>query len=157
MKTAEDIIKDKGGDIIEVEAGTVIFEAVALMVAKKVGAVVVMQSGRPAGIWTSRDLMRRMVQKDFDPHTDRVEAFMTECPCSAPHDDTVYNLMDKFLGRRLNHFLIEKEGRFIGLLSTGDVIKAIVQDKTEELVRLNRTMSWDYYEEWKWQPGQRKK
>ena len=58
--------------------------------------------------------------------------------------------MDKFLGLRLRHLPVEKEGEFIGLLSVGDVLKASLHEKTEELEKLNGMVSWDYYEEWRW-------
>ena len=64
--------------------------------------------------------------------------------------------MDKFLGLRVNHVLIERKGKYIGLLSVGDVMKAVIQEKTEELHELNSFMSWEYYEEWKWKPGKKK-
>ena len=58
--------------------------------------------------------------------------------------------MDKFIGLRLRHLPVEKEGEFIGLLSVGDVLKASLHEKTEELEKLNGMVSWDYYEEWRW-------
>jgi len=79
-----------------------------------------------------------------------IKELMTKSVISAPFDDTVYNLMDKFLGKRLRHLLIEKNGKYIGLLSIGDVIKATLQEKTDELNDLKTMVSWDYYEDWKW-------
>jgi len=57
--------------------------------------------------------------------------------------------MDKFLGLRLRHLLIDKDDEFIGLLSIGDVIKAALQDKTREFEILERIATWQYHEEWK--------
>ena len=71
---------------------------------------------------------------------------------SAPASDTVYMLKDKFLGLKLRHLLIEKEGKYIGLLSIGDVIKASIQEKDQELKNLNAMVSWEYYENWRWKP-----
>jgi signal-transduction protein with cAMP-binding, CBS, and nucleotidyltransferase domain len=152
MKTAEHILDEKGTDIIAVDHTTRIFDALKLMLQKKVGAVVVERDGDPVGIWTARDLMRNSTEKDFDPHTACVADYMSAGILSAPYSDTAYSLMDKFLGRRVNHLLIEKEGQYIGLLSSGDVMRATLQEKTEELSRLNRMVSWEYYEEWRWKP-----
>jgi signal-transduction protein with cAMP-binding, CBS, and nucleotidyltransferase domain len=71
---------------------------------------------------------------------------------TALHTATAYEMMDKFLGLRVNHLLIEDNGRFIGLLSSGDVMKAAIQEKTEELKSLQSMVSWEYYEEWRWKP-----
>jgi signal-transduction protein with cAMP-binding, CBS, and nucleotidyltransferase domain len=56
---------------------------------------------------------------------------------SAKHDANVYKLMDKFLGKRMRHLLVEKEGKYIGILSSGDVMRATMQEKDEELKKLN--------------------
>jgi signal-transduction protein with cAMP-binding, CBS, and nucleotidyltransferase domain len=156
MKTAEDIVNEKGGKMVTVPGDTTIYDALELMIGKKLGAVLVTEAERPVGIWTSRDLMRNVVLKDFDPHTDVVRDYMSTPLLSAPHSDTPYNMMDKFLGRRINHLLIEKDGRYIGILSSGDVMKCVIQDKTEELTQLRSMVSWEYYEEWRWQPGKKR-
>ncbi|RJQ65727.1 MAG: CBS domain-containing protein [Desulfobacteraceae bacterium] len=152
MKTAEEIVLEKGGEIVSVTSGTSLYDALKLMVQKNVGSVVVMDAGEPKGIWTARNLMKDTLAEGFDPKAAGIERHMNACACTAPHTDTIYDLMDKFLGLRTNHLLIEKEGRHIGLLSSGDVIKATIQDKTEELKKLNSMFSWQYYEEWRWKP-----
>jgi len=60
-------------------------------------------------------------------------------------------LMDQFLGRHLRHLLIKKGGKFIGVLSIGDVMRATLSAKDNELKQLNAMVSWDYYENWKWE------
>jgi len=152
MKTADDIVAQKGTEIFSVDHRTPLKEALALMVEKNVGSVVVMRDQEPVGIWTSRDLMRNLLTDGFDPENRPIQDYVVRKIYSAPHTDTAYNLMDKFLGLRVNHLLIEKEGRFIGMLSTGDVMKATITEKSEELEKLNSMVSWEYYEEWKWKP-----
>lgn len=155
MKTAEDILSEKGGKIISVTHDTTIHDALELMIAKKVGAVIVKKENHIIGIWTSRDLMRNTVSENFDPKTSRIADYMVTNIFSAPCTDTAFNLMDKFLGLRINHLLVEKNGEYIGMLSTGDVMKATIQEKTEELDQLNTMVSWEYYEEWKWKPSKK--
>jgi signal-transduction protein with cAMP-binding, CBS, and nucleotidyltransferase domain len=155
MKRAEDILSEKGGKLINIPHDTVIYDALTYMIQKKVGAIIVTKDNRAVGIWTSRDLMRNTVAPGFDAKTSRVEEYMSKPLLSAPHTDTAYNLMDKFLGLRINHLLVEKDGEYIGLLSSGDVMKSIIQAKTDELDQLNTIVSWDYYEEWKWEPSRK--
>ncbi|MDZ7764790.1 MAG: CBS domain-containing protein [Melioribacteraceae bacterium] len=76
---------------------------------------------------------------------------MTKEIKSAPHNSTLYSLLDIFLGKRFRHLLIQKEGEYIGILSMGDVIKANLNEKTKELKALNAIVSWEYYENWKFQ------
>lgn len=152
MKTANDMIEEKGGDILCVTAGTTVLDALEQMNARKVGAILVTRDGKPTGIWTERDLMRNMLDTAFDPKTTRIDTVMTKDLIFAPHTDTVYNLMDKFLGLRVRHLLIEKNGETIGMVSGGDVMKASIQEKDGELKQLNSMVGWDYYENWCWRP-----
>jgi signal-transduction protein with cAMP-binding, CBS, and nucleotidyltransferase domain len=152
MKTANDMLGEKGSDLVCVPEGTSVLDALKQMNARKVGAILVTRDGKPAGIWTERDLMRNILDAAFDPKTTRIEDVMTKDLISASHTDTVYNLMDKFLGLRVRHLLVEKDGETIGMISGGDVMKASIQEKDEELKQLNTMVGWDYYENWCWRP-----
>jgi len=150
MKSAEEILYEKGTKIISVSGQTSIDNAIKTMLKNKIGAIIVEDGDEVIGIWTERDLLRNVSIDKVDTESTPIKELMTKSVISAPFDDTVYNLMDKFLGKRLRHLLIEKNGKYIGLLSIGDVIKATLQEKTDELNDLKTMVSWDYYEDWKW-------
>ena len=152
METAKDILGGKPQEIISVTTGTTVFDTLKTMNAHRVGAVLITRDKQVVGIWTERDLMRNAVNEDFDLKTGLIDDYMTTDLVSAPHTDTVYNLMDKFLGRRIRHLLIEENGKYIGMLSGGDVMKCVIHEKDAELRQLNSMVSWDYYEDWKWKP-----
>ncbi|MEJ2051024.1 MAG: CBS domain-containing protein [Calditrichota bacterium] len=150
MKTAEEILQDKDGKLIKASPETTIIEALRIMIKNQVGAILVEKNGDIIGIWTERDLMRNTVNENFDPRTAKLGDYMTTGLVSAPHNDTVFHLLDKFLGMRIRHLLIKKDEKFIGMLSTGDVIKASMQEKDLEMKKLNAMVSWEYYENWQW-------
>jgi signal-transduction protein with cAMP-binding, CBS, and nucleotidyltransferase domain len=150
MKTAEDVLRSKGNYILSVPVGTLVVDALKKMNEHKMGAILVTRDAEPAGIWTERDLMRNILDETFDPKTTPIENVMTVTLIYAPYTDTVYNLMDKFLGLRVRHLLIEKSGETIGMVSSGDVMKASIQEKDQELRQLNTRAGWDYYENWCW-------
>ena len=151
MKTAEDIVKNrKLGSLITTKADATVYEALQLMVCNKVGAILIMEDEKVIGIWTERDLMKDVVKEGFDPKTAVIRDYMTTGLQSAPHTDSVHQLMDRFLGLYLRHLLVEKDGEYIGLVSIGDVIKACLHEKNEELKDLHEIVSWDYYENWRW-------
>ncbi len=152
MKTASDLIQEKGSEIVCVPTGTSVLDALRKMNDRKVGAILVTRDDEPVGIWTERDLMRNILEAGFDPKTVRIEDYMTKDLIFAPHTDTVYNLMDKFLGLRVRHLLIENDGETIGMVSSGDVMKASIREKDGELKQLNTLVGWDYYENWCWRP-----
>lgn len=153
METAKDMLRGKTGGLVTVPAGTTVYDTLKKMNEHRVGAVLVTRDRAVVGIWTERDLMRNAANADFDPNNGLIDDYMTTNLVSAPHTDTVYNLMDKFLGRRIRHLLIEENGEYIGLLSGGDVMKCVIHEKDAELRQLNSMVSWDYYEDWKWKPG----
>jgi signal-transduction protein with cAMP-binding, CBS, and nucleotidyltransferase domain len=132
-----------------------VLEALKKMNVRKVGAILVTRADKPVGIWTERDLMQNILDEAFNFKRTRIEDVMTKEIISAPYTDTVYNLMDKFLGLRVRHLLIEKDGSIIGMISSGDVMKASIQEKDGELKQLNSMVGWDYYENWCWRPESR--
>jgi len=68
----------------------------------------------------------------------------------AKHNDTIYILLDKFLGLKIRHLLIKKGKKFIGIISSGDVIRANLVQKNDELKELNTLVGLKYYENWTW-------
>jgi len=149
MMIAEDLVKDKNRDLVCAPAAMTIGEAVALMAKENVGCLLVSERGSIVGIWTERDLARDIAQDGFDIAAARIGSYMSQPLLFCEWDDSVYSLMDKFLGLRIRHLAVKKDGAFLGLISAGDVMKACVRAKDQELAHANAPLSWDYYEEWK--------
>ena len=152
METAKNMVEGKERGIVSVPVGTTLFGALEKMNQNKVGAILVTRDEKIIGIWTERDLMQDVIKEGFDLKTSLIEDYMTTDLISAPHTDTVFNLMDKFLGLRIRHLFIEEHGTIIGLVSGGDVMKCVIHEKDAELKQLNSMVSWDYYEDWKFKP-----
>lgn len=149
MYTAEDVINEKGSEMITTPSDTKIKDAVKKMVDNKIGSILVTENDNIVGIWTERDFLRNSLLDSFDMNNDNVGKYMTKNITSAPHNASLYSLLDIFLGKRFRHLLIQKEGKYIGVLSMGDVIKANLNEKTKELKALNAIVSWEYYENWR--------
>lgn len=149
IRTARDILKEKGGHMVTINFDATVFQALTVMTQNKVGAIVILEEEKIVGIWTERDLMFRALEEGFDPKTARLSDNMSTNLVSANVEEQAFQLYDKFLGRRIRHLLIEEDGEFIGLLSVGDVMKANLQQKNEEFEELNHMVSLEYYENWK--------
>ncbi len=126
-----------------------VYQALTLMTQNHVGSVVVTEDEKIIGIYTERDMMFHVLEEGFDPKSSRLKDHMSENLISANVEEQAYQLYDKFLGRRVRHLLIEENGDYIGLLSVGDVMKANLQQKTEELDELHDMVNLEYYENWK--------
>ncbi len=150
MKTAEDLLKEKGTEIISVNPDTTLFDAVKVMVENKIGGIAVKDGDNYVGIWTERDLLKNFADDKSACSEIPIKNVMVTNLITAEHNESIYTLMDKFLGERLRHLFIKKNNQIIGLLSIGDVVKANLNEKTKELEELNAVFNWDYYNNWRW-------
>ncbi len=150
MRTAEDILKVKGSEMIAVSPCTTVADTLRTMTEHHIGAIVVKDKDNLVGIWTERDLMRNTLAEAFDPNTDEISKYMVTGLKFASHDDSVYQLQDKFLGMRLRHLLIRKKRECIGIISSGDVMRMLLNDMEEQLDEAKTIASWEYYENWRW-------
>jgi CBS domain-containing protein len=148
--TAEDIVNDIGEDLLCVPPETTIYDAVKLMVERGRYAVLIKKDADYIGIWTERDLMRNTILEGFDPRTSTVAEYMSFPLKTAPHTDNIFQLIDKFLGYHTRHLVIEKDGKYIGILYARDVIRAGFTERTKQLRELDEMVSLEFYENWKW-------
>ncbi len=155
MYKAMDLLEEKRREMVTISADRPVVEAVQTMVEQNIGAIVVKEGGEIAGIWTERDFLRSSVLPDFDPAATSVGELMTRKLHSASHDTSLDRLQEMYLGLFVRHIFIEKNGRFIGLLSIGDVLRASLIEKDRRIRELNQIISWDYYEDWKWEKRNR--
>ena len=123
MATAGDILSAKGNSIIHsIPASATVLEATLKMNEHKIGALVVMEEGRVAGIFTERDVLRRVVATQQQPQNLRVADVMTrEVICCAPSTD-LDEISAIMKTRRIRHLPIRADdGVLAGVISIGDV------------------------------------
>ena len=122
MATVQDILMTKGGTVYSTSSDSMVAEAVHKMNQHKLGALVVMDHGRVIGIFTDRDVLRRIVGEDRNPQTTYVAEVMThEVICCGPEADIeeIGALMQQ---RRIRHVPVcDDNGKLFGLISIGDV------------------------------------
>ena len=157
MKTAEDILKEKQRDMVWIAKDKSVFEAVQMMVDNTIGAVLVKEGDRFVGIFSERDLLHKSADPDFDLRQARVADYMSSPLLSAPHDMPMIRLTEKFLGLFIRHLMIEKEGRQIGMLSIGDILRATLLEQDRQIKELNAVPTWEYYDDWGWDRKKRTK
>lgn len=150
MKCAADIINENQREMVCVDHGQTVAEAIERMVAQKIGAILVRRKGQLVGIFSERDLLRNMAVAGFDPAAAPIADYMSSPLHTAPHDTTLIRLTDIFLGLYIRHIVVEKAGEPVGMLSIGDVLRATLLDQDEKIKELNAIASWEYYENWGW-------
>ncbi len=150
MKTAEEMVMEKNRAMITIDASQPVIDALSLMVKNRIGAILVTENDRIVGIWTERDLLNNIVDSQFDPQTSRIGDYMSVPVKTAPHDTPLLRLKEMLIGLFIRHIVIEKEGKHIGLLSIGDVLRASLLEQDRQIQELNAIASWEYYENWGW-------
>ena len=145
MKTAEEILKAKGSEIINIESGSTISEALKLMNEKNIGSVVIMKSGEIQGLWTERHLKNSILDNDFDIYYSKIDDHMNPKIHTVDAGEPIYILSDKLLGKKIRYLFVTKHNKIIGLLSAGDVIRACLLEKSNQL----KDIGLEYYESWK--------
>ena len=157
MHTALDILEEKTPRMISVPKDATLFEAIENMVEHNIGAILVKDGDEIVGIWTERDHLKSSLKTDYDPKSCRIADHMQTDLKSASADTPIIKLQEFFLGLFIRHILIKQEDKYLGLLSVGDVIRASLLEKDQEIRQLHQIASWEYYENWGWHRKHRKK
>lgn len=152
MNIAADILANKKRRLIRTDSNKTIAEALAIMNAHKVGAILLTdESGdNIVGIWTERDLMHNVMEEGFDVNRSIISEYMTKDLHSASFDTDIHALKEMILGLFIRHILIQKDGRYVGMLSVGDIIRASLSAQDAHIEALKSHTSWHYYESWGW-------
>jgi len=126
------LIERKGSAVHAVASTITVAEAVAEMNKKRIGCIVIVDDGRIAGIFTERDVLRRVVGADVDPKTTLVGAVMTKDVHTVPPDTTVEQTMVLFAERRCRHIPVVDHDRLCGLISIGDISRWVADTSKAE-------------------------
>jgi CBS domain-containing protein len=122
MATVREILVKKGSGVLTTGKESTVLEAAILMNEHKVGALVVLEGGRIAGMFTERDVLRRVVGQLRDPATTPVAEVMTsEVVCCRP-DTSLEEARGSMMMRRIRHLpVIDDQEEMVGLISIGDL------------------------------------
>lgn len=119
-----------------VEANALVVECVRKMTDKKIGALIVMDGERLIGIFTERDVLKRVVAAGRDPRDTRVIEVMTTNPYCVSPEMTVGAAMDLVTKRQFGHLPIVENGKVHAVLSSGDLTHWLVKDRGGEVREL---------------------
>ncbi len=117
------ILDRKGRSVFSVLPTMTVSEAVAEMNRQRVGSVLVLDGGRLVGIFTERDVLRRVVGPGVDPLRTRVSEVMTPGVITISPEATIEDTMVLFTDKRCRHLPVVENGQLIGTLSIGDITR----------------------------------
>lgn len=135
------LLEHKGGAVRTVLLSVSVAAAVEEMNRHKIGCVLVMDGERIAGIFTERDVLRRVVAADLDPKTTPVARVMTAEVLTVAPQTTIQQTMELFAERRCRHMPVVAAGRLVGLISIGDVSRWVASAHRAEAESLRQYIS----------------
>ena len=128
MTTVRQVLNQKSRDIFSVLPQTTILDALRLMADKDIGAVLVIESDQVKGIFSERDYARRTRLKGKTSDAP-VSDVMTRTVYYIGPDDTMEACMAQMTDKHIRHLPVVEKGKVIGVISIGDVVKAIISNQ----------------------------
>jgi CBS domain-containing protein len=138
MQTVSQLLEAKGHQIFSVTPQDSVLHAIEMMATRHVGALLVMGEGALLGIISERDYARKVILKNRSSHDTPVSDIMSSPAVSVGPEDTVHHCMQLMTEGRFRHLPVVKAGRVVGMLSIGDLVKAVIQEQSEHIQHLER-------------------
>jgi CBS domain-containing protein len=135
------VLKKKGHEICSVAPGASVYEAVALMAAKGVAAVLVISEGALVGIISARDYGREVILKDKSSRDVRVQDIMTSSLITVTPQTTVLDAMATMSRHHIRHLPVLEEGRLAGVISMGDLVSEVISGQAFTIDQLHKYIS----------------
>jgi CBS domain-containing protein len=129
MITVKDILKAKGNEVISITPDATVYEALKLMAERNVGALVVLDSETVAGIMSERDYARKVILHGKSSREMQVREIMTSKVYYVRPEQSVQDCMAQITNKHVRHLPVLEEDRLVGIISIGDVVKAIIADQ----------------------------
>ncbi len=129
MKQIKEVLDSKGRDVLSIAPDTSIYEAVTLMAERGVGALLVMEGDRLVGLVGERDCAWKVILEDRSPRETDVKQIMAKNILCVKPEQTVEEGMALMTDKRIRHLPVVNGDRVEGIISIGDLVKAIIADQ----------------------------
>ena len=143
-ETIGSILRHKGHEIWSVRPEATVYDAIALMARKSVGAALVIGETALEGIVTERDYARKVILQGRSSKETHVSEIMTSDLVSVSPDNTVDDCMRLMTDRRIRHLPVIDGGKLVGIVSIGDLVKAKIADQAHTIDQLHTYIGSNY-------------
>jgi CBS domain-containing protein len=129
MKTIKEILQSKPLSVLSISPEASVLDALRLMAEKEVGALVVLENERLAGIFSERDYARKVILHGKSSKDTSVREIMTAKVVYVRPEQSVEECMALMTDKRIRHLPVLQENRVIGVISIGDVVKEVISEQ----------------------------
>jgi len=144
MDTVQQILKEKGSDVLKATPGDTVVEAVERMCSKRVGALLVCEGGHPVGMFTERDLMTKVILGRLDPAKTTVGEVMSREVVYVEPTAATAEAMAVMTERRCRHLPVASSGKLLGIVSIGDLVRWASRNQEFEIRKLTEYIHGKY-------------
>jgi len=138
MRTVRQLLATKPPRIITIGPEAPVIDALRLMAEHEIGALPVLDGHTLVGILSERDYARKVVLLGRASKDTPVRDIMTSPVRTVTPDETIEHCMQLVTDRRIRHLPVLEEGRLIGVLSIGDLVKSVIEEQQQTLEQLER-------------------
>lgn len=141
MKSVRGILQGKGNEVWSVGPDDTVFEALKTMAERSVGALVVVDQNQVVGVFSERDYARKGILEGRASKETPVRAIMTQRVVYVTPTDTPEECLAIMTDKRIRHLPVLEEGRLVGVVSIGDLVKVIIDEQSFKITQLERYVS----------------
>jgi CBS domain-containing protein len=138
MRLVKHLLEGKGTAIHAIGPDKPVLEAIRMMADKYIGALLVMEGVNLLGIVSERDYARKVILKGRSSADTPVRDIMSSPVLTIDPGDTASHCMKLVTEKRVRHLPVVENGKVVGVLSIGDLVKAVIEDQAEELEHMQR-------------------
>lgn len=136
MKTVKQLLQMKGSTVHAILPQASVLDAIKLMAEKGIGALVVLDEGRLAGMVSERDYARKVILLGRSSQVTAVREIMSDKVVTVRSEQTVEDCMALMTARRIRHLPVVDGGKLVGVVSIGDLVKEVIADREETIKQL---------------------
>ncbi len=138
MRIVRHLLEAKTPEVFAIGSHAPVLDAIRMMAEKRVGALLVMDAGKLVGIVSERDYARKVVLQGRSSNDTPVRDIMTSDVISIGQHDSLDHCMQLVTSRRIRHLPVLYGDSVVGVISIGDLVKAVIEDQQLELEQLQR-------------------
>jgi CBS domain-containing protein len=129
MSTVKDLLASKGSSVYTISPKATVYEALSIMSDKEIGALVVVSGGTVVGVVSERDYARKVILRGRSSKETAVKDIMTTVDATVKLSQTVEECMAIMTDKRQRHLPVLDEGKLVGIISIGDLVKSIISEQ----------------------------
>ena len=141
MRSVLQLLEEKPQQVLSIQPQAKVFDALMLMAEKDVGALVVLEGEKLVGIFSERDYARKVVLQGRSSKDTRIRDIMTSRVAYARPDQSVEECMAVMTEKRIRHLPVMEGEQMLGIISIGDLVKAIIEEQQHVIEQLEQYIS----------------